>query len=286
MKLLNCFRRAVCQSLLVLTCWAGISAAHEAVDSSIGRYDALIKEQPNQSVLYLKRGELHRENKHWQLAWADYQQAQRLPASREQQHEILFCMGRMQLQSGHPDQALPLLQQVLEANPGYIRVRLNLARAYLALNQPEQAVRQMDIYISLLKRPSPDVYLERARMAQTLGPESYQQVVRGLEEGVNALGPIVTLLAELIDVHLQHGNTDTALAGFEQLPPVIKSLPKWQAKKGDIYMQAGNLEAALRTYEKALEIISELPARRQSTPAMRDLEKYLCTRLNNCRVNK
>ena len=197
--------------------------------------------------------------------------------------EILFCMGRMRLQSGHPEQAVPLLEKVLDQDPGYIRARLNRARAYFASGKPTQAVDHMDRYISLLKRPSPDFYLERAQMVQALGPDSYERVVQGLDDGISTLGPIVTLLGKLIEVHLQHGDTERALARLEQLPPLIKSLPKWQAKKADIHTQAGNRQAACGTYQEALQSILGLPARRQSTPAMRDLKKYLGAQLNSCR---
>ena len=286
MRLTGCLHPYTSIVLLILTGWSVMGATHVGVDSRIKKYNDLIKEQPGRSELYLKRAELHRENQHWQLARADYQQARRLPASPEQQLEILFCTGRMQLQAGRPQQALPLLEQVLEHNPGYIRARLNLARTYLALNRPEQAVEQMDRYFALLKRPSPDFYLERARTVQALVPDSYQRVVQGLDEGINALGPIVTLVGKLIEVHLERGDTDKALARFEQLSPVIGSLPKWQAKKGDIYLQAGDRKAADRTYEQALQTVLELPAWRRSTRAMLDLEQYLCGQLKNCRENR
>ena len=282
MNLLRCHRQAVSISLLLLIIWSGSSRAHVGVDSSIERYNALINDQPDQSELYLKRGELHRENRHWQLAWADYQQAQRLAATPGQQQEILFCMGRMQLQAGRPEQASPLLEQVLQQNPDYIRARLNLARTYLALNRPGQAVEQMDRYIVLLKRPSPDFYLERAQMAQALGPDGYAQLVQGLDDGVNALGPIVTLLGKLIEVHLEQGDTEKALTRFEQLSPLLKSLPTWQAKKGDIHRAAGDQRAAERSYEQALQALRQLPAGRRSTRAMQDLESDLCARLKNC----
>ena len=286
MSLMICFRHAALILLLsLLIIWSGCSTAHVGVDSSIERYNALIREQPGQSELYLKRGELHRESQHWELAWADYQQAQRLSASPEQQLEILFCMGRMQLQAGRPEKASPLLEQVLEQNPDYIRARLNLARSYLALNRPGQAVEQMDRYIVLLKRPSPDFYLERAQMTQALGPDGYARLVQGLDDGINALGPIVTLMGKLIEVHLEQGNTEMALTRFEQLSPLLKSLPTWQAKKGDIHSQAGDQRTAQKSYEQALQTLRQLPAGRQSTRAMQDLERYLCAQLKNCGID-
>ena len=173
---------------------------------------------------------------------------------------------------------------MLEQNPDYIRARLNLARSYLSLNLPVQAVEQMDRYIALLKRPSPDVYLERAQMVQALGTDGYARLFQGLDDGNNALGPIVTLLGKLIEVHLDRGDTDKALTRFEQLSPLLKSLSAWQAKKGDIHREAGDQRAAERSYQQALQALRQLPAGRRSTRAMQALESYLCARLENCRM--
>ena len=72
---------------------------------------------PGDASLYIQRGEVHRDNRHWQLSWQDYESALSKAEDANLRLEVLFCMGRMKLQSGQHDEALVLLRQVAGKNP-------------------------------------------------------------------------------------------------------------------------------------------------------------------------
>jgi tetratricopeptide (TPR) repeat protein len=197
-------------------------------------------------------------------------------------NQITFCVGRMKLEQGYPREALTLLDQVVAQNPGFGLARLNRARAWLTLGQTGKAVDEMDVFIGGLSSSAPDYYLERADMAMALDTGGYPRAVAGLEEGVARLGPLVTLVQRLVDLHQGQDDTDRALAALQSLPPALRGLPAWQARAGDIHRQAGDEIAAAAAYRRALAGIEALPAGRRSVPAVVELREEACLKLADC----
>ena len=267
-------------ALLLFSFYSCSATAHVGVDLRIEKYNRLITQQPGLGNLYLKRGELHRENQHWHQAWADFEKAQQLSDSAQQQMEILFCMGRMKREAGLPEQAIPLLKKVVAKNPDYKIARLNLARSYFALKKTDLAVAEMNRFMALIERPAPDYYLERAKMTRTMGSSGYDPAIQGLDEGIETLGPIVSLIQYTVALHLSEGETEQAIKRIQQLPEAIRQLPKWQSQIGDSYAQAGNQKMAEQFYQSAWRKLQQLPQRRRSTRAMKALDQYLSAKLN------
>ncbi|SQH77260.1 conserved protein of unknown function [Shewanella benthica] len=132
--------------------------------------------------------------------------------------DIWYYMGRMRLQSGMPDEAYNMLSKMIELDPSYESARLNLARTYIELNDDSAAVDEMDIFISLLPRPTPDQYIGRGNMAQQIDNDGEGLVIEGLNEGVYQLGPIVSLVDLLVDSYLEQGKHENGLNSINQMP--------------------------------------------------------------------
>ncbi|AQS38560.1 TPR repeat [Shewanella psychrophila] len=242
--------------------------------------NAQLASQTNIAHLLLQRGELHSENHHWGLAWQDFQSAMASTDDANLRIDIWYYMGRMRLQSGMPDEAYKLLSKVIELDPSYKSARLDLARTYIELDEYRAAVDEMDIFMSLLSRPTPDQYIERANMADQIGKVGQDIVIEGLNEGVNQLGPIVSLVDLLVDSYLEQGKPEEALRVIEQLPHEVNSLPRWQLKKGDIYQESKQYFDAETAYQHGLSKINQMPEHRRLTPAVQDLKSQLEAKLN------
>lgn len=259
------------------------TSAHVGTSIRIQEQNQRIEAHPDDANLYLIRGELYRENRNWPLAWNDYTRAQMmLPKGSEQQFQVLFYMGRMQLQSGNPKSAHTLLSKVLAYNPNHSQARLNQARTLFALGEKRKAVGQMDQFISLTGQGAPDYYLERAKMTTAIGPEYNKRAIKGLNEAIDRLGPLVSLIQYAVEVHTNSGQYQLALEKIHQLPTNLQELPAWQARYGDILRQEGKQEEAVAAYRKATATINKMPERRRSTRAMQSLYQYLCKQLNDC----
>ncbi|MPY26706.1 tetratricopeptide repeat protein [Shewanella psychropiezotolerans] len=262
---------------------SGLAGAHAQLDVRVQHMNDLLApdlnaqlaSQTNNAHLLLQRGELHSENHHWGLAWQDFQSAMDSTDDANLRIDIWFYMGRMRLQSGMPDEAYNLLSKVIKLEPSYKSARLNLARTYIELNDYRAAVDEMDIFMSLLQRPTPDQYIERANMAELIDNDGEGLVIEGLNEAVNQLGPIVSLVDLLVDSYLEQDKREEALRVIELLPHDVNSLPRWQLKKGDIYQELKQYLDAETAYKYGLNSISQMPEHRRLTPAIEDLKSQL-----------
>jgi len=89
--------------------------------------------------------------------------------------------------------------------------------------------------------------------------------LRGLDEGINKLGPVVTLQLAAIDLELRRKNYDAALTRLDQITAKSERKEAWLVKRGEILKLAGRDDEARTAFNAALVAIEALPpAYRQS----------------------
>ena len=102
-----------------------------------------------------------------------------------------------------------------------------------------------------------------------------EAALRGLDEGVKRLGPLVTLQLYAMDLALARQNFDDALRRLETISAQSARKEKWLARRGEILIRAGRRDEAKQAYAAALLAIGALPPRLQQTPAMLNLKKQV-----------
>jgi len=91
------------------------------------------------------------------------------------------------------------------------------------------------------------------------------EALRGLEEGISKLGPVVTLQLAAIDLELRRKNFDGALVRLDQIAAQSQRKESWLVRRGEILKLAGRDEEARAAFNAALNAIESLPpAHRQS----------------------
>ena len=250
----------------------GTALAHADIIERIMALNREIQESSPSAALYLKRGELHRLHRDWPAALADYQRARRIAPDNP---NVNYYMGRMRLESGWPDLARSALNRFLAVRPNHADALLIRSRALAQLGKPHPAAADLTKAIALLDRPTPEVYLERAKMQATVGPDYVDEALAGLDEGIARLGPLVTLIQYAVSMEVARGQYDAALARIEALPVGVQSGPAWLARRGDILVEAGRLNEARVTYIVAKQAILDLPPARRQSRAMAALEAHL-----------
>ncbi len=118
----------------------------------------------------------------------------------------------------------------------------------------------------MLSRPTPEYFLERAKALAAEGPAHWEQALRGLDDAVEQLGPLVTLQQLAIDLEVNLRRYSNAL---ERLNTIARWLPAERrlARRGEILLNAGRTEEAQKDFSDALAHIETLnPGRRQSKP--------------------
>jgi tetratricopeptide (TPR) repeat protein len=143
------------------------------------------------------------------------------------------------------------------------------------LGEGEAAANDFTRAISRVPDPKPDYYLERAQALVSAGDAHVVYALRGLDEGIRKLGPLIALRVRAIDLELLRKNFDGALTRLE---PILAQSPRretWLARKGDILEQAGRTREAREAYAAALNAIESLPPNHRKTRTMVALENRL-----------
>jgi tetratricopeptide (TPR) repeat protein len=251
---------------------ASTGFAHADIDERLMLANAAIADNPNNPLHYLKRGELHRIHRDWKSALSDYEKAATLNTGIP---DIQFYTGRMWLQAGQPELAKKDLDRFLLLKPRHAKALLYRGRALALLGKPLQAVDNLTDAIRFQESHFPDLYLERAKLLIAAGPDYRDDALKGLEEGMSKLGPIVTLVQSAIEIEMGQGRYEAALGRLDNLAEGIKNRTPWLSKRGDILLAAGRVKEAGIAYNKALQAIAAVPIHRRKVGARKSLDARL-----------
>jgi tetratricopeptide (TPR) repeat protein len=254
--------------------------AHGDLHEQILAVTEQIAKDPKNSELYLKRGELHRMHQEWDLAQADYDHAAALNTTLA---VVDFTRGRMFLEANWPHSAKICLDRFLLKHTNHVEGFLARARTLVKLERPLDAERDFTTAIRYAPSGRPELYIERAQALANAGDKHYAGALRGLDEGIERLGPLVTIQLHAIDLELKRKQFDAALARLEKIAAQSPRKETWLVRRGEILLQAGRREEARAAYEQALKALDALPPGRRNVPAMNELEKRIKAALETTR---
>jgi predicted Zn-dependent protease len=242
--------------------------AHEGLHEQIAAITAKIKRDPKNASLYLQRGELYRLHHDWSRAAADYDRAERLqPALKI----VDLARGKMLFESGRIQRAKFTLDRFLSQQPRHYEGLMTRARVLAKLGERSAAAKDFTQALSVSSVPEPELYLERARVLA--GDEQrVTEALRGLDEGINKLGPVVTLQLAAIDLELQRNNYDAALTRLDQIAAQSERKEAWLVRRGEILKLAGRDDQARAAFNAALVAIAALPASHRQSRSVTALE--------------
>lgn len=261
----------------------GIVLAHADILERIILLNREIRESPPSAALYLKRGELHRLHRNWPAALIDYEQAARL---EPQNPTVSYYRGRMWFEAGQPERAKPALDRFLAVRPDHADALLVRSRVLAVLGARLSAVDDLTRVITLLDPPTPEVYLERARLLEAQGGTYIDRALAGLDEGIAQLGPLVTLVQFAIEVEQRRGRYLSALARLDGLPRNITAQAPWLGLRGDLLLAAGRIKEARAAYAAGLAIIESYTSTRRALRATQRVETRLRSSLEDMDANR
>jgi predicted Zn-dependent protease len=247
-------------------------AAHGDLHEQIRAVTEQIAKDPKNSELYLKRGELHRAHQEWDEAQADYDHALALNPGLT---VIDFTRGRMFLEANWPRSAKVCLDRFLRKHTNHVEGFTARARTLVKLEKPLDAARDFTTAIGFAPTGRPELYIERAQALASAGDKHYAEALRGLDEGIERLGPLVTIQLHAIDLELRRKQFDAALGRLEKIAVQSPRKETWLARRGEILQQAGRPDEARAAYEEALKALNTLPSARRNVPAMAELERRI-----------
>ena len=236
-----------------------LARGHEGVDEHIVALTAKIKRDPKNATLYLQRGELYRVHRNWRRAAADYDRAARLQPSLI---IVDLARGRMFFESGRFSRAKFVLDRFLRQRPSDAEGLTTRARVLAKLAARTEAVDDFTQAIALMQPPEPELFLERAEVLAD-DTRTIPEALRGLDEGIKRLGPLVTLQLAAIDIELRGRNYDAALTRLDLIAAQSERKETWLVRRGEILKAAGRIEEARDAFNAALVAIDSLPPARR-----------------------
>ncbi|MEY2409437.1 MAG: hypothetical protein QOF48_2107 [Verrucomicrobiota bacterium] len=246
--------------------------AHGDFHSVIQAADADIAKDPKNPELYLRRAELFRIHQQYDPARADIATAEKLAPSLP----ILdVARARLLLDTGWPLSARAHLDRFLAGFPRHLDALVLRSQAWTRLGQPLFAAQDLSRAIAVTPEGAPDLYIERALTLASAGTEQIEEALKGIDDGVQRMGPLVTLQLTAIDLELRRNNHDGALARVDTVLARSPRKESWLARKGEILLQAGRAPEARKAYADALAALNTLPPGRRNVPAVTDLEKRI-----------
>jgi predicted Zn-dependent protease len=242
--------------------------AHEGLHEQIAALTAKIKRDPKNASLYLQRGELHRLHRDWSRAAADYDRAARLQPSLK---IVDLARGKMLFESGRLQRSKSTLDRFLSRQPGHYEGLLTRARVLAKLEKRSDAARDFTEALTASSVPEPELYLERASVLAG-DEQQITEALRGLDEGIAKLGPVVTLQLAAIDLELRRHNYDAALTRLDQITAQSERKETWLVRRGEILKLAGRDDEARAAFNAALVAIESLPAAHRQSRSVTALE--------------
>jgi tetratricopeptide (TPR) repeat protein len=252
--------------------FSGFCFAHEELSLQIGEISAQIRQTPNDANLYLRRAELNRTDARWKEAERDYLKAKKLAPEMDAAD---FGLALLYYDTHRFDHSLKVLNQFLGKHPQHAKALVTRARILKRRGDWHQAVE--DYSMSLENDADPAVYIERADLLKS--QNRIDEAISGLDKGIAALGPAVTLELAAIQLELQLRHYDSALRRLDLIASQAERKEIWLVERADILRTASRNEEAKRNYHDALDAISGLSDSKKNTKATRELEQKIHTAL-------
>lgn len=262
----------MCAAWLASLALGGPVHAHGSFHDRIEAASRAVAERPDDPRAHLVRAELRRRHGNFAEALDDLDRAAALSADPG---ALDYFRGRLFLDSGRPAEAEAALDRFLAREPEHPAARAARAEARIALGRPLDAARDLSHAIAHQPVPVPAYYLERAEVLAGAGDAHLDEALEGLDEGLDAIGPVVTLQRAAIDLEVRRGAVDAALARLDRAAAASPRQASWLAWRGEILEGAGREGAALAAYEQALGEIEGLAPGRRSSDAVAALETRL-----------
>ncbi|NIR50730.1 tetratricopeptide repeat protein [candidate division KSB1 bacterium] len=267
------FKAAKSIQLLILGLVASAAASpHGPLHEQIAKVTKEIGKDPLDASLYLKRGNLHRFHEDWQAAVSDYDSVEILDPGLDQ---VDLARGMTMLDAGWYDQAVPPLNRFLKKHSEHPTALVTRARVLAKLGENLKAAQDYTAAIKYATRRTPEYYLERAQVLAAAGSSHVDEALHGLEEGMQNLGPIVTLQLYAINLEAESQRYDDALARLDEIVAKSPRKEKWLMRRGKILTKAGRFDEARSAFTDALKEIESLSERRRNTKFILRLKNQL-----------
>ncbi|MFQ5515440.1 MAG: tetratricopeptide repeat protein [Myxococcota bacterium] len=247
--------------------------AHPSLSEEEAFVERALAANPDDFTLHLRRARLHRERGRWDAAAASLLRAAELGAD---EIRVQVALARIFLDAGFPLTAERQIERVLASRPEHPEARIVRARISSALGKRLRAADDYRAGLLHLERPEPGLVLEA--MEAQRAADRPEDALRVADAAMARIGVVASLQLPALEIELELGHPERALARIEVLLEQAPAHPLWLARRAELLEATGRAREARATYAQTLALLERRPIRRKSQ-AMRDLERRLRIRL-------
>ncbi len=261
--------------LIVFFIFAPKIFAHDGLHEQIVALTEEIKKDPRNAALYLKRAELYRLHAEWKNSEKDFARTERLDAYLAA--AVNLGRGKLWLDAKQYSKARLALEKFLAKEPGGFEGVLTMARVSAKLKKTKTAVKYFTQAIRISPEDSAEIYLERAETL--VNARQFDEALRGLDEGLERFGNLVTLHTAAIDLEVRRKNYDAALVRLDKLTAAMPRKESFLLRRGEILLKAKRNCEARKDLLEAQKDYDSLSSFRKNVRAVKEqiarLEKLL-----------
>ena len=250
------------------------ACAHPAIEERIATLTEKIAQDPQDASLYLRRAELQRIHQQRKAGLSDLEQAQKLDAKL---HDVYLEKALLHFESSEFKAAKEMIDHLLKLEPKHVDGLIARGRILRNLDRHLEAAADFKNAIALTDRPDPELYLECAQAFAAAGNHDLGLVI--LEQGMQALGPLMVLQNEAIDLEISLKRYDSALQRLQQQIESVSRKENFLLRKAQVLELAGRKAEAQNSYREARAAISALAPHLRTQKAVKELEAVLAKKL-------
>jgi tetratricopeptide (TPR) repeat protein len=210
----------------------GVALAHGPIHDKIAFATQRISVGIDPAAELLMRGEFHRLAGDWKAAQADFDAA---AALEPQQPGLELCRAALMMDRGQLEGAHAAVTDLLAREPHNERAWKLRSQISEKRQRPDAAAADLERALDVSPRPSPDLYVERARLLQAAGLDA--RALQCLDEGIARLGSIVSLELAAAEIELDRGNRSGALARLDRVAPQMERPEILAPRRAAIFAQ-------------------------------------------------
>ena len=252
-----------------------VAQAHGDRNEHLARLDATIEANPDSIRYLLERAEAHRRLGHYDESLADLDRVLVIAPGNRQVH---YLRGLTHFDLGEFANAEASLRHYIESKPDSPSAHAALAETLTQQGRHMEAGDEYTQAITVQPTPIPDHFIARAKAYRAAG--NLDLALKGLDEGMSSMGPLVTLQRLAIEIELDCGNHAGAIARIDDVLAKAPRKETWLVHKGRILVSDGHEEEALDTFRLARAALESLPPRIRSSPAMVALQETITEHLD------
>lgn len=227
-----------------------------------------IASSPSDPDLYLRRALIYSDTGEFKLAFADLDTASGFGPVEN----TYFVRGILFYRLGQFDQALPLFDAFIDANPRNPDALIYRARVLRDAGQTKAALADYLAYFALNPQAGPGDYVTAAHLMTVMAERgdagrSHQDVLEFLDARIRELGAAPQLQRYAIELEQQACRSEQVIERLNQLYPNARRAPQWHLQAAEQYLL---LDQKDRT-DKALETARALLSQRRPTAIKAEL---------------